>query len=141
SVTDALNLTGGLRYYNFDDDRGMIFDGIFTNNNTGTALVTDTGKTHASGVAPRAIASYKVSDALTLNAQVSRGFRLGGVNDAVNIPLCTPQDLNTYTGHPTWKDETAWNYEAGAKAQVAGGRASIDVSAFDMDLRNLQLPV
>ena len=141
SVGARLDLTGGLRYYNFHNDRGMIFDGIFTNDSTGVALVKDSSSNAANGVAPRVITSYKVSDALTLNAQVSRGFRLGGINDALNIPLCTPQDLNTYTGHPTWKDETAWNYEAGAKAQVAGGRASIDVSAFYMDIRNLQLTV
>jgi len=141
SVTDALNLTGGLRYYNFDDDRGMIFDGIFTNNNTGTALVTDTGKTHASGVAPRAIASYKVSDALTVNAQVSRGFRLGGINDALNVPLCTALDLTDYSGNPTWKDEKAWNYEVGAKSTLLDGRAAFNVSAFYMDISNLQMPI
>jgi iron complex outermembrane receptor protein len=140
-VGERLDLTGGLRYYNFNDNRGMMFDGIFTNNNTGTALVTDTGTTKANGVAPRVIASYKASDALTFNTQVSRGFRLGGINDALNVPLCTAQDLTTYSGHPTWKDETAWNYEAGAKAQVAGGRASLNVSAFYMDIRNLQMTV
>src|SRR2546427_3577201 len=143
SLGARLALTGGLRYYNFDDDRGMIFDGIFTNANTGTALVTDTGSTKANGVAPRFIASYKASDALTLNAQVSRGFRLGGINDALNVPICSPdgKDLATYSGHPTWKDETAWNYEAGAKSTLFGGRASLNVSAFYMDIRNLQLTV
>src|SRR3989475_12236745 len=121
----------------------MIFDGIFTNANTGTALVTDTGSTKANGVEPRFIASYKASDALTLNAQVSGGFRLGGINDALNVPICSPdgKDLATYSGHPTWKDETAWNYEAGAKSTLFGGRASLNVSAFYMDIRNLQLTV
>src|SRR2546430_3033451 len=138
---ERLALTGGLRYYNFDDDRGMTFDGIFTNNSTGTALVTDTGSTKANGVAPRFIASYQASDALTLNAQVSRGFRLGGINDALNVPLCTAQDLATYSGHPTWKDEKAWNYEVGAKSTLFGGRASLNASVFYMDIRNLQLTI
>ncbi len=141
SLGARLALTGGLRYYNFDDDRGMTFDGIFTNNSTGTALVTDTGSTKANGVAPRFIASYKASDALTLNAQVSRGFRLGGINDALNVPLCTAQDLATYSGRPTWKDEKAWNYEVGAKSTLFGGRASLNASAFYMDIRNLQLTI
>ena len=141
SVTQRLDITGGLRYYKFDDDRGMMFDGIFAQDSTGVALVTDTGATRAHGVAPRVIASYKASDALTLNAQVSRGFRLGGINDALNVPLCTAGDLATYSGHPLWKDETAWNYEAGAKSTLFGGRASLNVSAFYMDIRNLQLTV
>ena len=141
SVTEQLALTGGLRYYNFDESRQQIFDGIFGNDSTGTALVSQPGSTKANGVAPRFIASYKVSDALTLNAQASRGFRLGGINDPLNVPLCTPQDLATFSGHNSWKDEKAWNYEVGAKSQVAGGRASINLSAFYMDIRDLQLTV
>jgi len=140
-VTSKLDLTGGLRYYNFSEDRGLIFDGIFTNNNTGTALVTDTGTTKADGIVPRVIASYKVSPSLTLNAQASQGFRLGGINDPLNTAICSPADLATFGGRDSWDDETAWNYEAGVKSQVLGGRGSINLSAFYMDIRNLQLNV
>ncbi|HVH08571.1 MAG TPA: TonB-dependent receptor, partial [Gemmatimonadales bacterium] len=139
SVTPALDLTGGLRYYHFSEDRQQIFDGIFGNDSTGKSLVSVPGSTNANGVAPRIIASYKVSDALTLNAQVSEGFRLGGINDPLNKPLCTPQDLATFSGRDSWKDEKAWNYEVGAKSRLAGGRASINVSAFYMDVKDLQL--
>ncbi len=141
SVDPRLAITAGLRYYNFDESRSQIFDGIFGNGNTGTSLVTQPGSTKADGVAPRFIASYKVSDAVTVNALASRGFRLGGINDPLNVPLCTAQDLATFSGHNSWKDETAWNYEAGIKSRVAGGRAAIDVSAFYMDIRDLQLTV
>lgn len=136
SVSDRLKLTGGLRYYNFNEDRSLIFDGAF-------AVPTDTtGTTDASGVAPRVIVSYKASDALTLNAQASQGFRLGGINDPLNKPLCLPEDTLTYGPLAgAWKDETAWNYEVGAKSQLAGGRASLSVSAFYMDIRDLQLTV
>jgi len=136
AATDRLNLTAGLRYYHFNEDRALIFDGIF-------AVPTDTtGTTNANGVAPRFIVSYKASDALTLNAQASRGFRLGGINDPLNAPLCQPQDLTTYGPIPTsWKDETAWNYEVGVKSQFAGGRASLNLSGFYMDIRDLQLTV
>jgi iron complex outermembrane receptor protein len=100
------------------------------------------GATKANGVAPRFMASYKASDAFTLNAQASKGFRLGGINDPLNVTLCTAQDLTTYTPIAVpWKDETAWNYEVGAKSQVFGGRGSINVSAFYMDIRDLQLTV
>ncbi len=141
SVGPQLALTAGLRYYNFDEKRAQIFDGIFAQDSTGTALLSQPGSTKANGVAPRFIASYKVSEALTLNAQASRGFRLGGINDPLNLPLCTRQDSITFSGHNSWKDEKAWNYEVGAKSQVAGGRASINLSAFYMDIRDLQLTV
>src|SRR5207249_2035226 len=136
AATDRLNLTAGLRYYHFNEDRALIFDGFF-------AVPTDTtGTTNANGVAPRFIVSYKASDALTLNAQASRGFRLGGINDPLNKPLCSVQDTLTYGPLAgSWKDETAWNYEVGAKSQFAGGRASLNLSGFYMDIRDLQLTV
>ena len=86
--------------------------------------------------------SYKASDAVTLNAQASRGFRLGGINDPLNAALCTAADLSTFGPLAgSWKDEKAWSYEAGAKTQFGGGRGSLNLSAFYMDIRDLQLTV
>ena len=150
SVNDRFSLTAGLRYYNFNEDKVQTFDGIF-NDFAGTNI----GSTDANGVVPRFIASYKVSDNTNLNAQVSRGFRLGGINDPVNIPLCTDQDLLIFTGLTSrpppgsgpppagapWKDETTWNYEVGSKSRVMGGRGSFNVSAFYMDISQLQASV
>jgi iron complex outermembrane receptor protein len=141
SVSPQLDLTGGLRYYDFNERREQIFDGIFAHDSTGITVVSQPGATEANGVAPRFIASFRVSDALTINALASRGIRLGGINDPLNIPLCTPQDLATFSGRDSWKDETAWNYEVGVKSRLAGGRASFNVSAFYMDIRDLQLTV
>ena len=141
SLGPRLALTGGVRYYNFDENRAQIFDGIFAHDSTGTALLSQPGATDASGVAPRFMARYKLSDAVTLNAQASQGFRLGGINDPLNLPLCTAEDSVTFSGRDSWKDEKAWNYEVGAKTRFAGGRASFNVSAFYMDIRDLQLTV
>jgi iron complex outermembrane recepter protein len=82
-----------------------------------------------------------VSDAFTLNAQASQGFRLGGINDPLNYPLCTNQDSITFSGHNSWNDEKAWNFEVGAKSRMMGGRGSISLSAFYMDIKDLQLTV
>ena len=141
SVNDWFSLTGGLRYYNFNEDKSQIFDGIFGNDDNGTSLVSQPGATDANGVAPRLIASFKVSDTTNLNAQVAKGFRLGGINDPLNVPLCTPRDLVTFGGHDTWADETAWNYEVGSKSRLMGNRGSLNVSAFYMDVSDLQATV
>jgi len=42
-------------------------------------------------------------------------------------------------GHDRWNDETVWNYEAGMKSRLAGGRASLNLAAFYMDIKDLQL--
>src|SRR4029078_10954430 len=118
--------------------KSQFFDGIFANDDTGTKLVSQPGSTKADGVAPRFILSYKGSDQTTVNAPRANGFRLGGINDPLNVPLCTPQDLVTFGGHDEWKDETAWNYEVGSKSTIMGGRGTFNASIFYMDIRDLQ---
>jgi len=139
AVTDKFSVTAGLRYYHYKEDKGQIFDGLF--GEAGDAPQIQPGKTKADGVAPRFIASYKVSDSTTINAQAARGFRLGGINDPLNVNLCTAQDLVTFSGRESWKDETAWNYEIGVKNRFMGGRASLNASAYYEDVKNLQVTV
>jgi iron complex outermembrane receptor protein len=141
ALTLRFSVTGGLRYYHFSEDKEQIFDGIFGNNDTGTVLVSQPGSTDANGLAPRVIASYKLTDTANLNGQISRGFRLGGINDPLNVPLCTAQDLVTFGGRDTWGDETAWNYEVGVKSRVLGGLGAFGVNAFYMDISDLQATV
>jgi iron complex outermembrane recepter protein len=141
AFSDRFELTGGLRYYDFNEDREQVFDGIFGNDNNGTSLVSTPGSTSSDGIAPRLIASYRLSEAVLLNAQVSKGFRLGGINDPLNVPLCTPDDLRTFSGRDNWEDETLWNYEVGAKTNILGGRGKFNVAAFYMDIENLQATV
>ena len=82
-----------------------------------------------------------MTEATQVNAQVSKGFRLGGINDPLNTPLCTPRDLETFGDRPTWDNETLWNYEVGTKSTILGGRGTVNVSGFYMDIRNLQATV
>jgi iron complex outermembrane recepter protein len=140
-ITDRFSLTGGLRVYRFSEDKEQIFDGIFGNDDNGVSLVSQPGSTDATGVAPRLIATFGLSDDARVNAQVSRGFRLGGINDPLNVPLCTPADLATFGGRDTWDDETAWNYEVGFKSRLLDRNAAINVSAFYMDIHDLQATV
>jgi iron complex outermembrane receptor protein len=140
SLTDRFSFIAGLRYYNFKDDKEQIFDGLFGAGSDGRPQSAP-GTTEADGVAPRFIASYKVSDATTINAQVAKGFRLGGINDPLNVSLCTPGDLVAFGGQEGFKDETLWNYEIGSKSRLFGGRGSFNVSAFYVDITDLQAVV
>ena len=141
SPTERFSVTGGLRYYHFSEDKEQIFDGIFAHDNTGTALVSQPGSTDANGVAPRVIASYRVSDTTHLNGQISKGFRLGGINDPLNVPLCTPQDLVTFGGQETWGDEKVWNYEGGVKSRILNGKGAFTAAGYYMDIDDLQATV
>lgn len=135
AVNDRFELTGGLRFYDFEEDRIQTFDGIFA------APGTNRGSTEADGIAPRLIGSFTLSDDTVLNAQISKGFRLGGINDPLNLPLCTPEDLATFGGNDSWEDEELWNYEVGVKSTVFGGRGTFNLAAFYMDISDLQATV
>jgi iron complex outermembrane receptor protein len=140
TVSPKFNVTGGLRWYNFKEDRTQIFDGLFGEGNDGKPQIQP-GSAKANGVAPRVIASYKVSDTTRLNAQVSKGFRLGGINDPLNVSLCTAADLATFSGHNSWKDETLWDYEVGSKSAIMNNRGSFNVALYDMEINDLQATV
>lgn len=132
AVTDRFDLTAGVRWYDYEEDRVQVFDGLFSTPGRSAGSIT------ADGFAPRVIASFDLSEATTLNAQVSKGFRLGGINDPLNERLCTPEDLVTFGGRPTWEDETLWNYEVGSKSTFMGGRGYLNVAGFYMDISDLQ---
>lgn len=134
-ITDRLDVTGGVRYYDFQEDRTQTFDGIFAD------PIDSAGSVSADGFAPRVMLSFELSDATRLNGQISKGFRLGGINDPLNLPLCQAQDIATFGGLNNWKDEEVWNYEVGSKSRIMGGRGAFNVAAFQMNISDLQATV
>ena len=114
TASERVDLTAGARWYDYEENRSQVFDGLFADPGP------TEGETSADGIAPRFIASYEVSENTRLNAQVSKGFRLGGINDPLNVPVCTPEDLATFSGRDSWNDEELWNYEVGSKSTILG---------------------
>jgi iron complex outermembrane recepter protein len=133
--TPKWSVTGGLRYYNFKEDRVLNFGGYFADPTPPGGVP---GKVESDGVSPRAILTFSPNEDIHFNAQFSRGFRLGGINDPINIPLCSPADITTFGGQGNWRDEKAKNYEVGAKMQLAQRRVTLNVSAFYSDIEDLQ---
>ena len=134
---DQWALTGGLRWFKFNEDRTQYFGGLFA---TDTPVPVP-GSINSNGTAPRVILTWDVNNDVRLNLQASRGFRLGGINDPLNLGICNAADALTYGGHPTWGDEWAWNYELGAKMQLLEHRVIFNVAAFYTDIKDLQAPV
>jgi iron complex outermembrane receptor protein len=129
-------LTGGGRWYDFKETRDFVSGGVFANGDT---MLGDTTK--SSGFSPRGIASWEPSRSLSVNVQVAKGFRLGGINDPLNIPLCTLADQAIYGpfAAATYEDESLWNYEAGVKYSRSG--ITFNAAAFYNDIKNLQVTV
>jgi len=131
-ATDRLSLTAGGRYYDFDEVRTITTGGLFAAGDTG---VVD--RTSSSGFNPRFLVDYKLNDQVSLNAQASQGFRLGGVNDPLNIPLCTPEDEAIFGGFQDYDDESLWNFELCLKAQTS--TVTFNAAVFTTDIDDLQV--
>jgi iron complex outermembrane recepter protein len=133
AVTNSLNVTLGVRYFDFEEKRTLNFDGIFADRTIGQK-----GKTTSDGFSPRLLVAYNLNDDVQLNAQVAKGFRLGGINDPLNAPLCSDQDLVTFGGRDSFQDEELWNYELGTKIRFMDGRGSFNAAVFYADIKDLQ---
>jgi len=130
--------TAGARYYNFEENRTLFNEGAFV----GPANRLNQ-TTKSNGISPRAILTFEPNDDLTFNVQAAKGFRLGGVNDPLNAPLCDDgvpngpdfQLFNPFAG--SYDDETLWNYEGGFKYQRRG--LTFNAAAFYTKIKDLQV--
>ena len=116
-VTDALRLTGGLRY-SYDDYKAYVAVNFNTAN-----LISEFKK-----VTGKAVVEYDVVPASTLYASFSTGVKPGGANlntDAVEIP-------------GTFSHEFVRAYEVGLKNELFDHKLRLNLSAFYNDYRNLQ---
>ena len=130
-LADRFTITAGGRYYDYKEVRSFKSGGLFSNGDN------QTDRTSSNGFNPRVLASYEASNNVTFNAQASKGFRLGGVNDPLNATLCTPADRAIFGGYQRFSDESLWNYEAGVKAQGHG--FTFNAAGFYTDMSNLQV--
>ena len=130
-INDRFTVTAGGRYYDFSEERRFHSGGLFSNGDDRT------DRTDSNGFSPRLILTWEAADDIRVNAQASKGFRLGGVNDPLNLPLCTPTDAALFGGFQNYEDETLWNYELGVRGQRSG--LSFAAAGFYTDISNLQV--
>lgn len=130
-MSKQLTATVGGRYYDYKEERRFKSGGLFSDRND------QVDKTNSNGFNPRVLLAYKASDFVTVNAQASKGFRLGGVNDPLNVPLCAPQDRAIFGGYQRFTDESLWNYELGVKMQRPG--FSLNAATFYTKMEDLQI--
>ncbi len=129
-------LTAGARYYDFEEERDFVSGGVFSNVDTRIA-----DKTSSTGISPRLIATWEPNRNLSVNVQAAKGFRLGGINDPLNLPLCSDEDELIYGAFASesYDDETLWNYEAGVK--YSKGPITVNGAIFHTKIKDLQVTV
>ena len=134
ALLERLDVTAGLRWYDWEEDKTFRSGGGFSNADAQNQDIT----VSSDGLTPRFMVSYDANDNVTVNAQVSRGFRLGGVNDPLNQLLCGDA-YDTFRGYQEFEDETLWNYEVGFKSSFEN--VTFNGSVFYTDIENLGVNV
>jgi outer membrane receptor protein involved in Fe transport len=126
-LTDAFDVTGGLRYARNDQRFEQIGSGLLIGS-TPVATVKDEVVTYLAN------ARYRLGARQTAYARFATGYRPGGPNFVVNDPV---------TGAPlapaTFASDSLKSYELGYKGETADRRFSIDLSAYHIDWRDIQV--
>ena len=91
---------------------------------------------------PSVTASFKPTPDTLIYASAARGFKSGGFNGRANsLADVTLAVGNTTQIVPTFKPESVWTYEVGAKGSFLDGRVMISADAFYSDYTDFQARV
>ena len=143
-VTPKLDLTVGIRYFDFSEKYFLFEGGVYGVINHVPLTLNASQK--ASGTNPRVNVAYHVDDDFMVYAEAAKGFRYGGANQPVPLGTsgiagqCT-QNLASYgyTQAPlTFGPDHLWNYSVGEKARLAGGRLTVNADAYFIDWQDVQ---
>jgi len=134
-----LDLTAGLRYFDWHQDFFLYFGGIAGSLGPGQPLVTQQGA-EASGANPRFVANYRATDNTIVFAEMAKGFRYGGVNQPVPITFCgaalAAEGLKS--APLTFGPDYLWSYSIGEKTTLDNDRLRLNATAFLINWRDVQ---
>ena len=150
--TDQLSLTAGLRYTRenrrYNRSTSTFFGPGFTAFNStfkfpdGLPAPFNTGKATFEAWTPSATVSFKPSADTLIYASASRGFKSGGFNGRANSIADVSQLIDGQRVYfPTFRPETVWTYETGAKGSFLDGRVRLSANAFYSDYKDFQARV
>ncbi|MEM1396609.1 MAG: TonB-dependent receptor [Pseudomonadota bacterium] len=136
-LTEKLEFVTGRRWFDWSLDidtiqRGGVIDAA-------TAGVVQIERADTDGFTPKFQLNYKATDDMLFYANASKGFRLGRSNSV--IPVTCNADLAA-AGFPdnaptTVNPDELWNYELGAKTDLANGRLRANAALYRIEWSGL----
>ena len=150
-VTDRLDVTGGIRYFDMKDEIEMgiwypIYDGLdgFGDPDTAASFFPDgtgAGNQSFDDIYFKGNISFKATDDILLYATFSQGFRRGGANatSGVQIPAGAGGNVEEALANARFYDpDTVDSYEIGFKSQWLDRRLTINAAGYWMDWKDRQ---
>jgi outer membrane receptor protein involved in Fe transport len=130
----TIPLTGrvGLRYF---DEHATLASHVADPFGIIASTVPDqSGALNSSAVSPRFVLEYRFTPVVMVYGSISRGFRSGGINvDLEPLGFPTPGFQKTF------KPDSVWTYELGAKTQWFEQRLQVNGALFYNKWQDLQI--
>lgn len=123
---DRFNLSFGGRYSGNKQSAVQVSDGVLAGGPNALPKARSSEDVFTFSVAPQ----FEVSDNVTIYARVAKGFRPGGPN--VLAPGAPPEIA-------TYGSDSLISYELGLKAETVDRTFSIDITAFHIDWKDIQV--
>jgi len=130
-LTAKLKINAGVRWAKTHFD--------FTNLTQGPEAFgskASSGQQNETPVTPKFNVSYQATPGDLFYATISKGFRVGGAN-APLLPVCVAAKI----APSAFNSDSIWNYEAGTKLRLFGGKAHVAASAYIINWSNIQQSV
>lgn len=128
NASPALAFTAGARVARNSLDQVLRNAGLLTDGRSTQVRTRESPSTYLLA------ARYKLTPGASLYARAASGYRAGGPN-APFTDLNTGQQVSS----APYDSDSLWSYELGYKADLPGGLGSIDIAAYQIDWRDLQV--
>jgi iron complex outermembrane receptor protein len=126
-IGERFDLSFGGRWSENDQEASQFLSGLLV----GAPVVFDEVKSSESPVTWSVSPRYEFTDHTSAYLRVATGFRPGGPNVLPpTAPAGTP---------PTYDSDELTNYELGLRTESSGGAFALDVAAFFLDWKDIQL--
>ena len=134
----GLKLTAGARYEAATENLAFTTSGYLAG---GTP--PSSGAAQGNATTPRFAISYEASADTMVYASAAEGFRDGGVNRPVPIPLCSADlaQLGLTQAPPAYNSDKLWSYELGAKTRALENSLVLSAAVFDIRWNNIQTDI
>lgn len=137
-VTEQLSVNGGLRYADTDFTFHSLQEGP-----------TQRGRTEFSGaisekpLTPKFNVTFQPSDTQMFYATASKGYRAGGSVRPAPAVTCAADFaiLGVTSLPPTFKSDSVWSYEIGAKNNLFDNKVRIAASVYHIDWSDIQTAI
>ncbi|MBH0092317.1 TonB-dependent receptor [Pseudoalteromonas sp. SCQQ13] len=147
-VTDKLDITLGVRFYEYDVKSKAAFDFPLANTlydgagPNDIAINFEENAASDNGNLLKFNAKYQFNDTVMGYVTVSEGFRIGGSNGLVPCPDPLPDDQQTGCGKPDemlFDADITTNYELGFKSTWFRSQLHFNAALFNVDWDNAQI--